>query len=55
LNNINRDLNDKPTMGNILIRTQEFSEKPSKFSNHKTAGIDKVTNFLIKQLTNLHP
>ena len=48
-------MNDKPTMNDITITLEDFSAKLSKFSNHKSAGIDKVTNYWIKQLTELHP
>ena len=55
LGSVTETMNEKPSMNDITITIEDFSAKVSKFSNHKSAGIDKVTNFWIKQLTELHP
>lgn len=41
-------------MQELIITTEKIARKLSHFANHKKPGIDKVSNFWLKQLTALH-
>ena len=42
-------------MGDVFITAEVFAAKVIAAHNFKIPGIDKVTNFWVKQITSLHP
>ena len=45
---------EKPPMPETIITTEKVAMRLKHFANHKKPGIDKVSNFWLKQLTALH-
>jgi hypothetical protein len=51
---IREEIGDKNLMENVKITSENFVKKVNKSHNFKSPGIDKVTNFWLKQITSLH-